>query len=214
VNQFKTHVWTLLFAVGAVGFALTAHRDVWLWWRWGCLTLAGAGLCGAWAVVDNPVEVIFGKPRMSRLGLRVFVVGCLGAVAAVGYRLLLETPPFPSSFHWFVVMAMGIGLTEELLWRGWMQGSLAMSYGPLLAVSVTAASHTAYKAALFAFPPTGEPMRTTGAWLLTAALTLGFGAMLGCFRIRQGTVLAPVAFHVIFDLLVYAEYTSTPWWVL
>ena len=76
-----------------------------------------------------------------------------------------------------------------------------------------AGSHAAYKTALFVFPPDGAARQTPGSLLLMAGVTFGFGAALGLLRLRQGTIAAPVAFHTLFDLLVYGQYASAPWWV-
>ena len=80
-------------------------------------------------------------------------------------------------------------------------------------VLAAAGSHAAYKTALFVFPPDGIARQTPGAIVVIAGVTFGFGAVLGLVRLRQGTIAAPVAFHVLFDLLVYGQYASAPWWV-
>lgn len=210
IQRGGTCVWLLIFSVAVVGFALTAHREAWWLWRWGCLALSGVGLCGSWCVMDRPIQTIVGKPRLSHPMIRVALVACLGILAAVSYRRLLEEPAFPSVLCWFVLVAMGIGATEELLWRGWMQGALASLLGQPAAIILASASHTAYKTALFAFPHSGQAY---GGLFLMASLTFSFGALLGCFRARQGTIAGPVAFHVIFDLIVYGQYGTAPWWV-
>ena len=213
MRRVVTHLWTLLFAAAVVGFAITAHRDAWVLWRWGCLTLTGVGLCRGWVVLDQPVRTIFGVSHLPSGTGRIVMVACLGVVTAVTYRGFLETTLLPSSLHWFALTAMGIGLAEELVWRGWMQGTLTETLGPWCAVLVVAASHTAYKTALFVFPPDGVAMRTPGALLLMATLTFCLGTGLGLSRVRQGTIAAPMLAHAVFDLLVYGGYTATPWWV-
>lgn len=214
MRQTSSLIFLLLFAAAVGGFALTAHRESWIVWRCGFLTLVGVGLCGSLVFMEEPMQTIIGSPRKSWLGARIIVVGSLGVFAAMGYRCLMETTVVPDSLHWFALTAICIGATEELLWRGWMQGVLMKTLGPACAVLVAAASHTAYKTALFVFPPEDIPLRTPGALLLLAIITFGFGAMLGCFRVRQGIIAASVVFHVFFDLIVYGQYPSSPWWVL
>ena len=232
--------WTLLFAVAAVGFALTAHRDAWMAWRWAFLVLAGVGICGGWVADDDPIGTIFGRPRGKHLGWWIVSAAALAVLAAVAYRRLRGQESFPASLHWFAVVAMAIGATEELLWRGWMQGTLAKSLvcrggadipvcqenggifgrqeclphcGSVAAVLAAAGAHAAYKTTLFVFPPDGIARQSSGALLFLAGATFGFGAILGLIRLRQGTIAAPVAFHVLFDLLVYGQYATAPWWV-
>jgi len=243
MTRFNACFWTLLFSAAAVGFALTAHRDAWMPWRWTFLALAGIAICGGWVVLEDPIGTIFGKRRGNRLGLWIALAVGLAVLAAVAYRRLLHEDYIPSSLHWFALVAMAIGATEELLWRGWMQGALAKTLarkghrsganipvcrekdgvfgrqeclphrGSVAAVLAAAGSHTAYKTALFAFPPDGIAGQTPGGLLFIAGLTFGFGAALGLLRLRQGTIAAPVAFHMFFDLLVYGSCTTAPWWV-
>ena len=208
-------LWILLFSAAIVGFALTAHRDAWRWWRWGCLALGGLGLGVSWYRLEQPFRTVFGRARLSRLGVRVGIVAGLGVLAAVGYRALLEESLFPSALHWFVLVAMAVGSMEELLWRGWMQGTLSSEcrLGPAPAILFASASHTAYKTSLFLFPPAGVPAQTPWGLFLIAGLTFVFGSLLGWFRVRQGTIAGPIAFHATFDLFVYGSYASPPWWV-
>ncbi len=205
--------WTLLFAAAAVGFALTAHRNVWMAWRWAFLALAGVGICGGWVADDDPIGTIFGRPRGNRLDRWIAAALGLAVLAAVAYRRLLGEEWFPASLHWFAVAAMAIGATEELLWRGWMQGALTKSLGSPAAVLAAAGAHAAYKTALFLFPPDGIARQSSGALLFLAGATFGFGAILGLIRLRQGTIAGPMAFHMLFDLLVYGQCASAPWWV-
>jgi len=213
MKRFNDCFWTLLFAAAAVGFALTANRDAWMAWRWAFLALAGVGLCGGWVVLEDPIGTIFGKPRASHFGWWIAFAVVLAVLAAVAYRRLLGEEYFPSSLHWFALVAVGIGAIEELLWRGWMQGALAKTLGSAAAMLAAAGSHAAYKTALFVFPPDGVARQTPGALLFIAGVTFSFGAVLGLIRLRQGTIAAPMAFHTLFDLLVYGQYASAPWWV-
>jgi membrane protease YdiL (CAAX protease family) len=206
-------LWAVWFGVAIVGFALTSHRASWLWWRSGCLALAGVALCGSWLGLEHPFRTIFGKPRLSRLTVRVAIVAGFGLLAGIGYRALLQEPLFPPSLHWFVLVAMGVGAMEELLWRGWMQGTLSDVLGPVAAVLIAAGSHAAYKTCLFLFPPVDVPAQNFGGLFLIGSLTFVFGSLLGFFRARQGTIIGPMAFHVVFDLIVYGSYATAPWWV-
>ena len=240
MKRFDDYFWTLLFAAAAVGFALTAHREAWAAWRWMFLALAGVGICGGWVAAEDPIGTIFGRPRGNRLGGWIVAAVGLAILAAAAYRWQLGEECFPSSLHWFAVAAMSIGGTEELLWRGWMQGALSKTLACrsgadipvcreesatlgrqeclphracLVAVLAAAGSHAAYKTALFVFPPDGVGRQSVGALLFIAVVTFGFGAVLGLMRVRQGTIAAPLAFHVFFDLLVYGQYAAAPWWV-
>jgi membrane protease YdiL (CAAX protease family) len=212
-RRLSDWAWALLFAAATVGFALTAHRDAWAAWRWASLATAGAAICAGWVSLDDPLGTILGRSRGNRLGWWMALAGGLAVAAAVVYRWALGEKYFPTALHWFVWVAVGIGAAEELLWRGWVQGTLARPFGAYVAVLAAAGAHAAYKTALHVFPPDGTARQSTGSLLVMAGVTLGFGAVLGAIRARQGTIAAPVAFHVLFDLLVYGEFTRAPWWV-
>ena len=78
-----------------------------------------------------------------------------------------------------------------------------------VAVVVAALAHTAYKTALFAFPPAGVAidLRYLAVWTLIG------GVVFGALRELSGSVLAPLAAHVVFDIIVYGENVQAPWWV-
>lgn len=212
-HRYEHYLWLIIFNISVIGFALTSHREAWWLWRWGCLTLCGVSLCGSWSAIDHPFQTIIGKPRLSHPLIRVLIVAFLGLPAALGYRQLLEISAFPSTLCWFVLIAMGVGAVEELLWRGWMQGTLSCFLGKTSAVILAAVSHAAYKTALFYFPPEKSSPHGFEGLILIAGLTFIFGVLLGYFRARQGTIAGPVAFHMIFDLIVYGQYETAPWWV-
>ncbi|MBN2217294.1 MAG: CPBP family intramembrane metalloprotease [Pirellulales bacterium] len=213
MKHIASCVWVCLFAAAAVGFALVVHRADWAMWRWLFLALMGLGLCGGWATLDDPAGTLWGRIRSPRPAYWIVALACLGLVLAVCYRRLLEMPGFPSSLHAFVVAAACIGLTEEFLWRGWIQGALAGLLGWPTAVLLAAASHAAYKTALFIFPPVGQSPFSIASLAFLAGCTFVVGAGLGFSRVRQGTIGPAIAFHVVFDILVYGSRATAPWWV-
>lgn len=214
MNLMSTYRWHLLFTLAAIGFALTAHREAWHWWRRGCFTAIGIALCGGWATMSHPFETTIGTNRIRLAGLAIAAATCLAVPAALGYRHLLDKEPLPNTLRWFALAALMIGAVEELLWRGWLQGNLSKALPAGVAIVLAAGAHTAYKTALFVFPPSGEAVRPAAALALIAGLTLTAGMLLGIVRQWQGTVLGPMGFHMLFDLLVYGEAASAPWWVI
>ena len=202
-----------VFAVAVVGFALTAHREEWWIVRYAFLLLSGTGLLTAWLLLENPSGVILGEARLPYLPLRIVVVSSLGFFAAAGYRLLIGDAPILPRLCWFAVPAVTVGFTEEILWRGWIQGALSPSWGALPAVFVSTLSHTLYKTALFVFPPEGISASQPNNLALLAFLTFGGGLGIGFLRVRQGSVAGPVVCHMVFDLFVYGDRAVAPWWV-
>jgi membrane protease YdiL (CAAX protease family) len=211
MRKFQDVTWVVLFSASSAGFALSSHRGELFLPKFAFLGVCGASLFISWISIDSPARTVFGEPRLPGQWWRTSVVAFLGVVAAIGYRALLAESPLPSQLYWFAVPAALVGATEELLWRGWMQGVLTQHFGARHAVLFTAVSHTAYKTSLFALPSVVVPRQSFNL-LLLVVLTFVFGMLLGVFRARQGTIGGPAAFHALFDLLGYGELTTAPWW--
>jgi membrane protease YdiL (CAAX protease family) len=114
----------------------------------------------------------------------------------------------PTTLTLFAPVAALVGATEEVVYRGYMQGRLR-ALGPLPAVALAALGHTAYKCALFALPG-----RLVGIdFGILAACTFLGGLLFGALRERAGSVLPPLVAHACFDILVYGELAHAPWWV-
>jgi len=80
---------------------------------------------------------------------------------------------------------------------------------PGAAILLAAAAHTAYKTALFVWPP--GYMEVDYGFL--AVWTLVGGVAFGALRAACGTVWPAVAAHVAFDLVAYGDAAGAPWWV-
>jgi len=198
-----------LATAGMVLFALFSHTAFPTF----ALALAGLGL-PALALArtlrsDEPLAEIFGVTGVSRSVLAWSIGVLVGTVALSGlFRHSVGRPLLPASLEWFLFPAASIGAAEELLFRGYIQGRLG-SLGWPSAVLLAAGAHTAYKVALFAFPP-GQHVIQYGA---LASWTFAVGAVLGLTRHGSRSVLPAVAGHVFFDILVYGDWTQAPWWV-
>ena len=131
-----------------------------------------------------------------------------GIVLAVCYRLYLNISLFPEWFHIFVVVAALIGCMEELVFRGFIQGHVESINGPFSILFGTL-SHTGYKCCLFL-----SPVITADVDLgLLAFYTFIAGLLFGITRHLSKSLLPALSAHALFDILVYAEFVSAPWWV-
>ena len=131
-------------------------------------------------------------------GLALYVVYCLGN------GLEMRLPGLTG----FALVSASIGTTEEVLFRGYIQGRLTRS-GAIAAVTIAALLHTAYKTALFVWTP--FPMEFNMP--VFSAFTLAGGLGMGVLRQAAGNVYAPIAAHATFDILVYGDLCVAPWWV-
>lgn len=190
-------------------FALFAHSGPPL------KVLAAMGLCLTALslytdlMAHHAPGVLLGLDRFSK---RTSVFTAFGVVSgcALGlvYRWAYDMPPFPAAFGLFAPAAVLIGATEEVLYRGYIQGRMRR-FGPLGAAAFASLCHSAYKCALFLLhnQPVDIDLWTLG--MLTFAVGLGFGML----RERSGSLLPSIAAHGMFDLIAYGGYARAPWWV-
>jgi membrane protease YdiL (CAAX protease family) len=194
---------------GMVVFALFAHSlSVPFAFSAAGLTLTAAALVRGVVRSRSPL-VLFGlAPVARKTALYAALGAALGLALGVWYRRHIGAPPLPEAFKGFGLVAAVIGGAEEILYRGYVQGRVRR-LGPIAAVACAALLHTAYKSALFAFP--GAAM-TIDLEFIVAATFIG-GLIFGALRQLSGNVLAPLAAHAAFDLIVYSELAEAPWWV-
>jgi len=160
-------------------------------------------------LVAGDPSIILGLSPFSRKVLPSLVAGCaFGIALGVLFRSHSELSLFPHRMGSFVIAAAGIGATEEVLFRGYIQGRF-QGMGWVLAPIIAATAHTLYKLALFFSPPVGVTIN----YLFLAIGTLLAGIIFGWLRERAGNILPPVAGHVLFDIVVYGERAHAPWWV-
>lgn len=194
-----------------VVFALFAHRGM------PYTVLSAAGLLAAAVVIGLSLRraarpgALLGFAGGSRVGLALAVGIAIGVAAGLWQRSQASVPHEAAiGLPLFVVLACLIGIAEEVVYRGWMQGRLAALGWPA-AVLAAAVAHAAYKTALFVWPPDA----VTSVFDLggIALWTVLGGLMLGGLRALSGSVLPAMAAHAVFDAVVYSAYAKPPWWV-
>jgi len=194
---------------GMVLFALFAHSLSFSFaFSAAGLTLTAAALVRGVVRSRSPLA-LFGLAHVTRkVALYVPVGALLGLALGLWYRRHIGAPALPEAFRGFALMAALIGSAEEVLYRGYVQGRVRR-LGAVGAIVCAAILHTAYKSALFALP--GEAMTINFPFIIAA--TLIGGLAFGALRELSGNMLAPLAAHAAFDLVVYAELAEAPWWV-
>jgi len=194
---------------GMVLFALFAHSlSVPFAFSAAGLTLTAAALVRGVVRSRSPL-ILFGlAPVARKTALYAALGAALGVALGVWYRRHIGAPPLPEAFKGFALVAAVIGSAEEILYRGYVQGRVRR-LGPVGAVACAALLHTAYKSALFALPGAAA---TIDLEFIVAATFIG-GLVFGALRQLSGNVLAPLAAHAAFDLIVYSELAGAPWWV-
>jgi len=201
----------LAAGLGMVVFGLCIHLRppfVVFFSALGLLT-AAAALWRFFASETSPAVVL----GLRRPGGRAAAWSGVGAVLGVGlgllYRLRWGWPLVPRALTVFAPLSALIGATEELLYRGYVQGRVRR-WGPVGAVVAAAFLHAFYKLALFSLPL--ECAGDTDPVFLVVVTFLG-GLCFGALRELSGSVAPPLLAHVVFDIIVYGERAAAPWWV-
>jgi membrane protease YdiL (CAAX protease family) len=193
-------------SAGLAAFALLIHNRP----AGAFIAMAAVAILLAASVARSSQPLaLFGLAPVGRRTILYFPVGlAVGALAALACRNHSGWTILPQGVAGFAFVAALIGGAEEIVYRGYVQGRLR-PLGAAGAILGAAALHATYKTALFARPPAG--LATDPA--LTATWTLIGGILFGALRQLSGNVLAPLVAHIVFDLLVYGEFASAPWWV-
>ncbi|MCJ7449257.1 MAG: CPBP family glutamic-type intramembrane protease [Bacteroidales bacterium] len=157
----------------------------------------------------SDLKKITGENISFKITLLYIIFGiALGIVLAVRYRRHLDISLFPESFHLFVIAAAFIGCMEELVFRGFIQEYVKSINRPF-SILFSTLSHTGYKCCLFL-----SPVITTNVDVgFLAFWTFIVGILFGTIRHLSKSLLPSLSAHVLFDILVYAEFVRAPWWV-
>ena len=190
-------------------FGSFIHAD-----RWHRL-ISFAGLALAAGVVSYSVRdirsllVVFGLSRFNRMVIYFSLAGIFfGMLLGLVYNFIKADSLFPITLTRFAILAPLIGITEELVFRGYVQGKAAAA-GSLASVLIASAGHTLYKYLV---------IRTVeidlGTYFPSLVLfTFLAGLVFGLMRETSRSILPPALAHALFDILVYGGESMAPVWI-
>lgn len=197
-------------AAGLAVFAAFSHRGVpWLFVAIGGFALTTVAILWSGFGSARPAELL-GLDNFPKRAVTFSLLGVvLGLGAAMWHRYALDLSLWPrGGIEAFVAVACLIGATEEIVYRGWLQGR-ARPLGPVAAVLIAALAHTVYKTALFLLPSESVSVDLAQVALVTF---LG-GIVLGALRVASGSLMPALLAHAAFDFVVYGAVAAAPWWV-
>lgn len=132
----------------------------------------------------------------------------LGIIGALYYRYSYHMFLIPATIHYFALIAIGIAITEELLFRGFLQSQLER-LNVTTAILFAALSHAVYKATIFLSPFAVQKINVPSLFIQSFIAYI----ILGYLKHYAKSVIPAIIVHVTFDIIVYAEITKAPWWV-
>ena len=199
----------VLVMAGISIFAFYIHEDSWL------IIISFTGLIlsaiciGIFILSQNWIPQIIGSFSLTRRLICFCMAGVItGGALALVLRYFLFDTLFPTAVTKFVIIAPLIGISEELLFRGYIQGRIRES-SRIISIVVAAAGHTIYK--YIVLKTLSVPVEIELLFLVK--WTLIGGLIFGILRDQANSVFPPCLAHGCFDILVYGGFDSAPVWV-
>jgi membrane protease YdiL (CAAX protease family) len=155
------------------------------------------------------LRLLFGFNKMSLTTVIYIIVAIIfGILIGAVYRRYQHDFILPGRLTYFAVPAILIGATEELVFRGFIQGH-TRRIGAVVSIIFATLAHTAYKCSFFLAHQSGY--ETDILFLMKWTIFGGF--VFSVIKEYSNNIWAPLAGHAVFDLLVYGDFANAPWWV-
>ena len=178
------------------------------------MLLAVGGLAGTAAVIGfstrnmGLMEAFGIRPLNRRVLIYIPVAAALGVLMAVLTRNRFELTLIPAGLTGIALIAPLVGTTEELIFRGYIQGRLHPT-GKLCSIVCATTAHTCYK--LLVILSLGSPLQFDFFFLIFWTFTGGL--LFGTLRELSGNIIPPVIAHAVFDIVLYGTLATAPVWV-
>jgi membrane protease YdiL (CAAX protease family) len=199
----------LLITGGILVFAWFAHgKGISFLVAMAGLLVSSAGIAVSLFRSADPLSVL-GLQRFNLNTLRLSLqFSAVGIAMTVLYRYKSGMSLFPHALTTVALITPFIGMTEELVFRGFIQGRLR-STGFFISILLASAGHASYKFLVLKSLP--FDLGTDLPWL--ALSTFAVGLVLGAFREICGTVVPAMIAHAAFDIFLYGDSVKMPAWV-
>ncbi len=147
-------------------------------------------------------------PFSTRILIYIFPAFLLGTGLAWLTRKSFDLSFFPSSIGKFAIIAPIIGATEELIFRGYIQGHLR-KIGRIFSIVYTSTVHTCYKLLVIL----SLSLSFQFDLFFLVIWTFAGGLVFGTLRDLARNTVPPIVAHAIFDIILYGGYALAPVWV-
>jgi len=171
--------------------------------------LAGAGVIIAYSTRDLSIPKVFALDRFPRKVLLYCLPAiALGILLGILTRSRFDISLFPVRITAVAMVAPLVGVVEELIFRGYIQGHLH-PIGRVFSVVYASTVHTSYK--LLVILSLSSPLQFNLSFL--AFWTFVAGLLSGALREFSGSILPPAIAHAVFDVVLYGGLATAPVWV-
>ena len=208
-SKYSVLAESLICVAGIIIFAVFSHKNILPF------IISFTGLIIAGLIININIHTIrdfkslFGFNKISGATFIYFFISIVfGVLIAVVYRNHQHNYILPGRLTYFVVIAMLVGSTEELVFRGFIQ-SHTRHINVIFSVIFATLAHTAYKCLFFTAHQSVYQMDI----MFLAKWTIVGGIVFGILKEYSNNILPPLAGHAVFDLLVYGDSITVPWWI-
>ncbi len=161
------------------------------------------------AIKSEDIISLLGLHKKDNISIFWLLTGIIvGILIGIFYRFLYSESLFPITLGIVAVAGPIIGMTEELVYRGFIQG-LYLKFHPTLGIIIASAGHAAYKGLLLASSSVGIFINIKSLILFTFIV----GCLFGYMRFRSQQVYGAMLAHAAFDIIVYGDQLNFPAWI-
>lgn len=207
----KSNAYISVFLVigGMCIFGMFIH-EVTLWRVVSFMGLAITAVVISLSVHDiKSLLTVFGIVPLTRKVVYYSLTGIIfGILLGLLYNFIKADSLLPLTLTKFALIAPMIGITEELVFRGYVQTRSA-SAGALSSVFIAASGHTLYKYLVIKTVTIDLDTNIHSLIILTFLVGVVFGIM----REASRNVFPPALAHALFDIVVYGGASLAPVWI-
>lgn len=173
------------------------------------LGLTGTALLIAFSTRKRGLLEVFGLDRFHKKALLYcFPAVAVGILLGMLSRNSFDISLFPARITGVALVAPMVGVMEELIFRGYIQGHL-QPIGKIFSIIYASAVHTSYK--LLVILSLSIPLQFDFFYLVLWTF-LG-GLLIGSLKELSGSSLPPAIAHAAFDVVLYGGLATFPAWV-
>jgi membrane protease YdiL (CAAX protease family) len=172
------------------------------------LIFAAITIAGSVHGLSSLVRVFGIIPFNKRVILYIIPGVLFGALLGLLNNFFFENPLLPSSLTAFAITAPLIGITEELVFRGYVQTKVACM-GAWFSIIFASSGHTLYKYLVIKTLPLDLNINFPKLIVFTFAAGMVFGIL----RHHSRNVIPSALGHALFDIMVYGGAAVAPVWV-
>jgi len=177
--------------------------------------LAILSLVGAAFLISN-IQLLFPEAAFHKnlwkwrpnLGWFIVFFLFISTGLSIFTRIQSGMPHMPISIGDFAYLAILIGIMEELVFRGFIQGAVSV-FNVRLGIILAALGHAGYKSLLFILTELPIDISILSLFVVTFSV----GIILGISRSWSQSLWPAILSHALFDFWVYGEQDAAPWWV-